>query len=108
MIEDAFNKMRQLIILSSEDRRNINEIASIQRRVTSLQKQYAANQFQFGIFAFFFGNDGEVEINNNQLNEDIKEQTLKVLLENILQEEYKGQWIEKVQLYYEGELLSLN
>ena len=42
------------------------------------------------------------------LNEDIKEQTLKVLLENILQEEYKGQWIEKVQLYYEGELLSLN
>ena len=73
MIEDAFNKMRQLIILSSEDRRKINEIASIQRRVTSLQKQYAANQFQFGIFAFFFGNDGEVEINNNQLNEDIKE-----------------------------------
>ena len=42
------------------------------------------------------------------LNEDIREQTLKVLLENILQEEYKGQWIEKVQLYYEGELLSLN
>jgi hypothetical protein len=73
MIEEAFNKMRQLIILSSEDRRKINEIASIQRRVTSLQKQYAANQFQFGIFAFFFGNDGEVEINNNQLNEDIKE-----------------------------------
>ena len=40
------------------------------------------------------------------LNEDIKEQTLKVLLENILQEEYKGQWIEKVQLYYEGEVFS--
>ncbi len=42
------------------------------------------------------------------LNKDIKEQTMKVLLENILQEEYNGQWIEKVQLYYEGELLSLN
>lgn len=42
------------------------------------------------------------------LNEDIREYTLKVLLENILQEEFKGQWIEKVQLYYEGELLSLN
>ena len=48
------------------------------------------------------------KIKEDYLNEDIKEQTLKVLLENILQEEYKGQWIEKVQLYYEGELLSLN
>lgn len=45
---------------------------------------------------------------DDYLNKDIREQTLKVLLENILQEEYKGQWIEKVQLYYEGELLSLN
>ena len=49
-----------------------------------------------------------IEKKEGYLNEDIKEQTLKVLLENILQEEYKGQWIEKVQLYYEGELLSLN
>ena len=40
--------------------------------------------------------------------ETFKLDSLKVLLENILQEEYKGQWIEKVQLYYEGELLSLN
>ena len=49
-----------------------------------------------------------IEKKEGYLNEDIKEQTLKVSLENILQEEYKGQWIEKVQLYYEGELLSLN
>ena len=46
-----------------------------------------------------------IEKKEGYLNEDIKEQTLKVLLENILQEEYKGQWIEKVQLYYEGALI---
>ena len=38
----------------------------------------------------------------------MKEYTLNVILKNILQEEYKGNWIENIQLYYQGELISLN
>lgn len=45
---------------------------------------------------------------DDYLNDQIKEYTLSVILKNLLQEEYKGDWIEKVQLYYEGELISLN
>lgn len=45
---------------------------------------------------------------NDYLNEEIKEYTISIILKNLLQENYKGEWIDKVQLYYEGELISLN
>ncbi|MGL5312250.1 MAG: hypothetical protein ACRC92_03275 [Peptostreptococcaceae bacterium] len=45
---------------------------------------------------------------DDYLNDQIKEYTLSVILKNLLQEEYKGDWIEKVQLYYEGESISLD
>lgn len=52
--------------------------------------------------------NSRVSWKDDYLNEYIKEDTLSIILKNILQEEYKGEWIEKVQLYYEGELISLN
>lgn len=52
--------------------------------------------------------NSRVSWKDDYLNEYIKEDTLSIILKNILQEEYKGKWIEKVQLYYEGELISLN
>lgn len=45
---------------------------------------------------------------DDYLNDQMKEYTLNVILKNILQEEYKGNWIENIQLYYQGELISLN
>ena len=71
-------------------------------------KIYGNNIAKIELLEFDESLNKRVSWKEDYLNEDIKEQTLKVLLENILQEEYKGQWIEKVQLYYEGELLSLN
>lgn len=52
--------------------------------------------------------ESRVSWKDDYLNENIKEDTLNIILKNILQEEYKGTWIEKVQLYYEGELISLD
>ncbi len=71
-------------------------------------KIYANNIAKIELLEFDDSLNKRVSWKEDYLNEDIREQTLKILLENILQEEYKGQWIEKVQLYYEGELLSLN
>ncbi|MGL5348036.1 MAG: hypothetical protein ACRDA3_11850 [Peptostreptococcaceae bacterium] len=45
---------------------------------------------------------------DDYLNEEIKEYTISIILKNLLQENYKGEWIDKVQLYHEGELISLN
>jgi hypothetical protein len=42
------------------------------------------------------------------LNEDSKEYTINTIIKNIIQEDYKGAWIEKVQLYYENELIQLD
>lgn len=53
-------------------------------------------------------NSSRVSWKEDYLNDQMKEYTLNVILKNILQEEYKGSWIEKVQLYYQGELISLN
>ena len=90
------NNIKDIIISSKQEREDYVyfEIDDINK--TRLLQYVVDKQLEIGF------------IDEDYLNEDIKEQTLKVLLENILQEEYKGQWIEKVQLYYEGELLSLN
>lgn len=45
---------------------------------------------------------------DDYLNEYTKEYTVNTIIRNIIQEEYKGDWIEKVQLYYEGELIQLD
>ncbi|HSQ87940.1 hypothetical protein [Romboutsia sp.] len=42
------------------------------------------------------------------LNEYTKEYTINTIIKNVIQEEYKGDWIEKVQLYYEDELIQLD
>lgn len=52
--------------------------------------------------------NSRVSWENDYLNEQVKEHTVGVILKNILQEDYKGNWIENVQLYYEGELISLD
>jgi len=45
---------------------------------------------------------------DDYLNEYTKEYTINTIIKNIIQEEYKGEWIEKVQLYYENELIQLD
>lgn len=52
--------------------------------------------------------DSRVSWKDDYLNENMKENTFNIILKNILQEEYKGTWIKKVQLYYEGDLISLD
>ena len=52
--------------------------------------------------------NSRVSWKEDYLNDQIKEYTLNVILKNMLQEDYKGHWVDKVQLYYEGELISLN
>jgi hypothetical protein len=42
------------------------------------------------------------------LNEATKEYTINTIIKNIIQEDYKGEWIEKVQLYYENEIIQLD
>ncbi|MDK2563349.1 hypothetical protein QOZ84_07290 [Romboutsia sedimentorum] len=42
------------------------------------------------------------------LNEVTKEYTINTIIKNIIQEDYKGAWIEKIQLYYENELIQLD
>lgn len=71
-------------------------------------KVYGNNIAKIELLEFDNNSNKRVSWKEDYLNENIRQQTLKVLLENILQEEYKGPWIEKVQLYYEDELLSLN
>ncbi len=71
-------------------------------------KIYGNDTAKIELLEFEDSENKRVTWQNDYLNENIREKTLKVLLENILQENYKGQWIEKVQLYYEGELLSLD
>ena len=45
---------------------------------------------------------------DDYLNEYTKEYTINTIIKNIIQEEYKGEWIEKVQLYYKNELIQLD
>ena len=71
-------------------------------------KIYGNNTAKVDLLEFNNDENNRVSWKEDYLNNSIREQTLRVLLENILQDEYNGQWIEKVQLYYEGELLSLD
>ena len=48
---------------------------------------------------------GRASWKEDYLNESTKEYTINTIIKNIIQEEYKGDWIEKVQLYYEDELI---
>ncbi|MGL4914579.1 MAG: hypothetical protein ACRC3Y_19340 [Romboutsia sp.] len=53
-------------------------------------------------------NKSRVTWKNDYLNQDTKEYTINTIIKNILQEEYKGEWIEKVQLYYDGKLIEID
>ena len=71
-------------------------------------KIYGNDTAKIDLLEFDNGENNRVSWSENYLNNSIKEHTIRVLLENILQEEYNGKWIKKVQLYYEGELLSID
>lgn len=71
-------------------------------------KIYGNDTAKVNLLEFNEDENNRVSWKEDYLNNSTIEQTLRVLLENILQDEYNGQWIEKVQLYYEGELLSLD
>ncbi|MBQ6631274.1 MAG: hypothetical protein IJH55_03975 [Romboutsia sp.] len=71
-------------------------------------KIYGNDTAKVDLLEFNKDENNRVSWKEDYLNNSTREQTLRVLLENILQDEYNGQWIEKVQLYYEGELLSLD
>jgi hypothetical protein len=53
-------------------------------------------------------NNSTVSWKDDYLNEYTKEYTINTIIKNIIQEEYKGEWIDKVQLYYENELIQLD
>ncbi len=52
--------------------------------------------------------DSRVSWKTDYLNDVTKEYTINTIIKNIIQEDYKGEWIEKVQLYYENELIQLD
>lgn len=52
--------------------------------------------------------NSRVSWKDDYLNEYTKEYTVNAIIKNIIQEGYKGTWIKNVQLYYEGELISLD
>lgn len=52
--------------------------------------------------------NSRVSWKDDYLNEYTKEYTVNAIIKNIIQEGYKGNWIKNVQLYYEGELISLD
>ena len=70
-------------------------------------KIYGNDTAKIDLLEFNNSENNRVSWSETYLNDSIRSQTIRVLLENILQEGYKGEWIEKVQLYYEGELLSI-
>jgi len=101
----------------------IDTSKTLEERINTLVKAVSSECFSnLPIKVKVYGNDiAKIELlefddnlnkrvswKEDYLNKDIKEQTMRVLLENILQEDYNGEWIEKVQLYYEGKLLFLN
>lgn len=71
-------------------------------------KIYGNDTAKIDLLEFNNSENNRVSWSETYLNDSIRSQTIRVLLENILQEGYKGEWIEKVQLYYEGELLSID
>ncbi|CEI73506.1 MULTISPECIES: hypothetical protein [Romboutsia] len=52
--------------------------------------------------------ESRVSWKKDYLNETTKEYTINTIVKNIIQEDYKGDWIKEVQLYYDGKLISLD
>ena len=71
-------------------------------------KVYGKNIARIELIEHNSSQKSRVTWKDDYLNEDTKEYTINTIVKNILQEEYKGEWIEKIQLYYEGELIEID
>ncbi|MCR8745064.1 hypothetical protein [Romboutsia lituseburensis] len=45
---------------------------------------------------------------DDYLNDSTKEYTINTIIKNVIQDSYNGDWIEKVQLYYNDELIQID
>lgn len=125
--EDASKLIDIPIILSSKYSKEtkylqIKEDASMQKKIEGILNVISKECFNgLPIKATVYGNDRakielmELEDKNNRaswkddyLNEEKKGYTINTIVKNILQEEYKGNWIKTVQLYYEDNLITLD
>ncbi|MEF9990510.1 MAG: hypothetical protein RRZ84_06030 [Romboutsia sp.] len=114
-------------ILSKEEKQvkyvQIKEDSSLQEKIDSIVKTISEECFNgLTIKATIYrNNSATVELKelddikasratwkDDYLNSQNREQTINIIVKNMLQEEYKGAWIKTVQLYYEGELITLN
>lgn len=102
----------------------VNENSSIQEKmkiIVDAISQEAFNNLPMNVKVYSKKNIAKIELiehessnksrvtwKDDYLNEDTKEYTINTIVKNILQEEYKGEWIEKVQLYYNGELIEID
>ncbi|RDY28895.1 hypothetical protein CHL78_002945 [Romboutsia weinsteinii] len=53
-------------------------------------------------------NESRITWKDEYLNDKSKESTINIIVKNLLQDDYKGAWIDKVKLYYNEELITLD
>lgn len=71
-------------------------------------KVFGKNTAKINLVEYKDSQKSRVSWKDDYLNDSTKEYTINTIVKNIIQDNYNGDWIEKVQLYYNDELIQID